>query len=179
MNAKRKTGTGCRLGWHREGRWFVSTQGRSSPTPSRQRHSVAHTVLVALAGCATLLCGLDVALSQEGSVAIELNKLEPQDQGCRIYFVVNNKSPAYQELKLELILFRPDKVVDRRFAVDLGPLKADKRSVKLFDIAGTPCDQVGSFLINVVMECKAESGPVSDCLKNISVSTLTNVQLDK
>jgi hypothetical protein len=63
--------------------------------------------------------------------------------------------------------------------VDLGPLKADKRSVKLFDIEGTSCDQVGSFLINDVMECKAESGPVADCLKTISVSTLTNVQLNK
>lgn len=132
-----------------------------------------------LAGGALFLAGASAALAQDASVAIELNKLEPQGQGCRAYFVVNNKGTAYQELKLDLVLFRPDGVIGRRFAVDLGPLKADKRSVKLFDIDGTTCEEVGSFLINDVMECKAESGPLSDCLKDISVSSLTKVQLNK
>jgi hypothetical protein len=133
-----------------------------------------------------LLLSFGVALAQEGTqegtIAIELNKLEPQDQNCRVYFVIDTKATAYQELKLELVLFGPDKVIDRRFAVGLGPLKAGKRTVRLFDIAGTPCDQIGSFLINNVIECKAESGPVADCLEDISVSThstLTNVQLNK
>ena len=120
------------------------------------------------------------ASGQDNSIAIELNKLEAEGQNCRAYFVVGNKGGTeYQELKLDLVLFRPDGVIGRRFAVDLGPLKADKRSVKLFDIEGTACDQVGSFLINDVMECKTASGPVSDCLKNISVSTRTEVQLNK
>jgi hypothetical protein len=117
--------------------------------------------------------------AQDAAISIELNKLEPQGQGCRAYFVVGNKATEYQELKLDLVLFRPDGVIGRRFAVDLAPLRADKRSVKLFDIEGTKCDEVGSFLINDVMECKAQSGPVSDCLKNISVSTRTKVELNK
>jgi hypothetical protein len=130
--------------------------------------------------CLALTLGLSVAVAQEGGIAIELNKLETQGQGCRAYFVVGNKkSTAYQELKLDLVLFRPDGVIGRRFAVDLGPLKPDKKSVKLFDIEGTTCDQVGSFLINDVMECKSDTGPVADCLKDIGVSTLTNVQLNK
>jgi hypothetical protein len=70
-------------------------------------------------------------------------------------------------------------VIAKRFAVDLAPLKANKRSVKLFDIEGTACDQVGSFLINDVMECKADSGPLTDCLKDISVSSRSDVQLTK
>ena len=116
----------------------------------------------------------------DGRLAIELNKLESQGQGCRAYFVVANKSStAYEQLKLDLVLFRPDGVIGRRFAVDLGPLKPDKKSVKLFDIEGTAWDQVGSFLINDVMECKSDTGPVADCLKDIGVSTLTNVQLNK
>ena len=117
--------------------------------------------------------------TEDAAVSIELNKLEPQGQGCRAYFVVGNKATEYQELKLDLVLFRPDGVIGRRFAVDLAPLKADKRSVKLFDIEGTKCEEVGSFLINDVMECKAQSGPLSDCLKNISVSTRTKVELNK
>lgn len=116
----------------------------------------------------------------EETIAIELNKLEPQDGQCRAYLVINNKSDTeYSELKLDLVLFKPDGVIDRRFAVELAPLKANKRTVKLFDLEGTACSDAGSFLINDVMECKTASGPVPDCLQNIAVSTLTNVQLTK
>ncbi len=128
---------------------------------------------------ASLLLGF-AAAAEEGPIAIELNKLEPQGKQCRAYIVIQNKSATnYQELKLDIVLFRPDGVIAKRFAVDLAPLKAEKRSVKLFDIEGTACDQVGSFLINDVMECKAESGPLTDCLKDISVSSRTDVQLTK
>ncbi len=137
---------------------------------------------------AALALGLGAALAQDSTPAspsstpatsIELNKLEAQGKGCRAYFKVANTGPAYEVFKLDLVLFRPDAVIERRFAVDLGPLKADKTTVKLFDIDGTACDQIGSFLINDVMECKAESGSVSDCLKSISVSSRANVKLDK
>ena len=69
-----------------------------------------------------------------GAISIELNKLEAQGSQCRAYFVVTNKNAAnYQELKLDLVLFRPDGVIGRRFAVDLAPLKSNKRTVKLFE----------------------------------------------
>lgn len=115
-----------------------------------------------------------------GAIAIELNKLETQGSQCRAYFVITNKNGAnYEELKLDLVLFKPDGVIGRRFAVDLAPLKSNKKTVKLFELAETACDDVGSLLINEVMGCKAESGPVDDCLTNISVSSLTKAQLTK
>ena len=66
-----------------------------------------------VAGFATVLSlDLGVAVAQESGIAIELNKLEPQGQGCRAYFVVGNKTKtAYEELKLDLVLFRPDGVI--------------------------------------------------------------------
>ena len=73
--------------------------------------------------------------AKAGSLTIELNKLEPQKDSCRAYVVVtNNSSTVYQALKLDLVLFQPDGVIGRRFALDLGPVKAQKRSVKLFDL---------------------------------------------
>jgi hypothetical protein len=141
--------------------------------------------LKALAATASIaitasLLGFGAAGAEEGSIAIELNKLEPQGQQCRAYLVIQNKGDTdYSELKLDLVLFRPDGVIGRRFAVELAPLKPNKRTVKLFDLEATACDEVGSFLINDVMECKAASGPVADCLQNITTSTLTNVQLNK
>lgn len=121
--------------------------------------------------------GADAA---QASVAIELNKLESKGSDCRAYFVIDNKSDkAYETLKLDFILFRPDGIIDQRFAVELAPLKAKKRTVKLFDVASTSCDDVGSFLINDVMECKAGSADVADCLDNLAVSSRTDNALNK
>jgi len=129
---------------------------------------------------AALIFGAGAAKAEDGSIAIELNTLEPQGGQCRAYFVVNNKSSTnYKQLKLDLMLFRPDGVIGQRFAVDLAPLKANKRTVKLFDIADMACDQVGSFLINDVMECTVDTGAVTDFLKELSVSSRTDNQLTK
>ena len=129
---------------------------------------------------ALLLFGLGTATAEDGSLAIELNKLEAQGEDCRAYFVIDNKKDtAYDELTLDLVLFRPDGVIGQRFAVELAPLKAKKRTVKLFDVAGTSCDEVGSFLINEVMECKTSTGEAADCLQDISVSSRTDNELTK
>ena len=114
------------------------------------------------------------------AASIELNKLETYDKGCRAYVVVNNPSDtAYQAFKLDLVLFQTDGVISRRFALDLAPLKAQKKSVKLFELDGIACDRIGSFLINDVMDCKADAGPAPDCLQRLTTSTLTNVQFSK
>ena len=120
------------------------------------------------------------AHAEPPGISVELNKLEPQGTGCRAYLVVNNESPTvYQTLKLDLVLFQPDGVIGRRFAIDLAPLKATKRAVKLFDLDGVACDKIGSFLINEAVECKSAAGPVNDCLAAITVKSLTSVQLTK
>lgn len=117
--------------------------------------------------------------AKAAGVTIELNKLEPQKESCRAYVVVtNNSSTVYQVLKLDLVLFQPDGVIGRRFALDLGPLKAQKRSVKLFDL-DMPCDQVGSLLINDVLECNGETGSIPNCLADMTATSLAKAKLSK
>ncbi|MBX9683652.1 MAG: hypothetical protein K2X41_07665 [Hyphomicrobium sp.] len=113
-------------------------------------------------------------------MSVELNKLETFDKGCRAYIVVNNTTDqSYQALKLDLVLFQTDAVIGRRFALDLAPLKAQKKSVKLFEIDQMACDKIGSFLINDVIDCKTEAGPVDACLQRLATSSLSTVQLSK
>ena len=129
---------------------------------------------------AALILGTDVPASSDPStLSVELNKLESQKDSCRAYFVItNNGATAYKVLKLDLIQFQPDGIIGKRFAIDLGPLTPQKRSVKLFDI-DTPCDQVGSFLINDVVECTGDQGALSNCLAEITPSSLAKQQLTK
>ena len=147
---------------------------RSSVTPR------AWSRVVMIYTMAAVFCLASGARADQDTLTIELNKLKSQGTQCRAYFVINNKkNTSYQQLKLDLVLFHPDGVIGSRFAVDLGPLKANKRMVKLFELTDTPCDQVGSFLINDVVECKTESGPLSNCLDEISVSSLASAKLTK
>jgi hypothetical protein len=125
-------------------------------------------------------CLAGAAHADPAGISVELNKLEPLEKGCRAYVVVtNNTETAYQALKLDLVLFQPDGVISRRYAIDLAPVKAGKRSVKLFDIDTVSCEGIGSFLINDVVDCKSETGPLDNCLANLSVSSLNKVQLTK
>ena len=78
-----------------------------------------------LLACTAALAGSFVGLSITPSlaadqpaapaVALELNKLEPTDKGCRAYMVVNNPTDTvYQTYKLDLVLFQADGVIGRR-----------------------------------------------------------------
>ena len=130
-------------------------------------------------GSALLAPGM--AQAQEASVTVELNKLEAQGKSCRVFMLIGNKSDlVYQSLKLDLILFRPDGVIERRLALDLAPLRANKTSVKTFDLDALECGGFSSVLINDAIECKSEGGAVSDCLDRLAVaSRATSVKFSK
>ena len=152
-----------------------------SSSKRRPKSGLTQRILVAaLAAASIVVLRPAITAAEEGGVAIELNKLEAKNSDCRAYFVIDNKSDkTYETLKLDFILFRPDGIIDQRFAVELAPLKAKKRTVKLFDVANTSCDEVGSFLINDVMDCKAGGADVSDCLEDLAVSSRTDNELNK
>jgi len=117
--------------------------------------------------------------SGEG-ITLELNKLEKSDKGCRAYVVVTNPTQTtYDAFKLDLVLFQADGVIGRRLALDLSPVRPDKRTVKLFELEGTKCDEIGSFLVNDVLECRTPAGPATDCLAHLKVKSLTKVEISK
>ncbi|MGQ0457091.1 MAG: hypothetical protein ACT4OU_08515 [Hyphomicrobium sp.] len=120
------------------------------------------------------------AAADEPGLALELNKLEPIDKGCRAYVVVTNKTDStYEAFKLDLVLFQNDGVIGRRFSLDLAPVRPQKKAVKLFEIDGMACDKIGQFLINDVIDCKVDQGATPNCLRRLSTSSLTTVQLSK
>ena len=126
-------------------------------------------------------CLCAAAIAEPAGLTVELNKLEPQGTGCRAYLVVNNESTT----PVPGAEARPRPVPARRrhrTPVRHRPRAAQapsKRAVKLFDLDGVACDKIGSFLINEVVECKTDAGPVNDCLAGITVKSLTSVQLTK
>jgi hypothetical protein len=113
------------------------------------------------------------------ALAVELNKLEPSGAACRVNFVVRNASAsAYDELRLDLVVFGRDGVIARRLAANLAPLPPEKTSVKLFDLPDTDCASVGSILLNDVLSCSGGSAP-PDCLGAVSVSSRAAIPFDR
>lgn len=114
------------------------------------------------------------------TVAIELNKLEPQGEACRAYLVVkNNGEEGFDSLKLDLVMFDRAGVVAKRLAVQAAPLPAGKTSLKVFDIEGNDCADIGSILLNDVMDCAPAPGTGAGCLAVIAVSARGEVTFVK
>lgn len=123
----------------------------------------------------TLLLAAPAAANEP--IRLELNRLEPVGKGCRVYLVVANPDPApLKSLKLDLVLFGTDGVIDRRLALEAGPLRAGKTSVKLFDLADYPCESLGSVLVNDILACEADGvGAPGDCFDRLALSTRASV----
>jgi hypothetical protein len=114
------------------------------------------------------------------AVRVELNKLEPQDGACRAYLVFQNRTQSsFSGRTLDLVMFDNEGVIAKRLAVDAAPLPADKTSVKLFDIEGVACDNIGRILINDVLDCQDETGERQDCVALIGPSSRSDVSLVK
>ena len=109
---------------------------------------------------------------------VELNKLEPQGEACRLYLVfANDTAREFSAFKLDLVLFGRDGVIARRLAVDAGPLRAHRTSVRLFDLPRVECAGVARVLVNEVLECRAGTEEVSDCESLVTVSSRADVEM--
>lgn len=118
-----------------------------------------------LAAAGTLLSHPALAAS---GVSVELNRLEPKDNGCQISIVVANPSDkALDSLKLDLVFFNKESVISKRLAVEAGPVRASKTTVKLFNAADAKCDEIGRVLLNDVTACGSEQ----DCLALVTTSS--------
>ncbi len=115
-----------------------------------------------------------------GSLRIELNKLEPQDGACRANLVFENRTGAsFSNLTLDLVMFDSEGVIAKRLAVNAAPLPAEKTSVKLFDIEGLACANIGRILINDALDCVDEGGEISECVTRIEPSSRSQAPLIK
>ena len=88
-------------------------------------------------------------------------------------------------MRLDLIIFGSDDVIARRVALDLAPLAPHKTAVRLFDLAGQPCDGIGQMLVNDVLACQqGPAAPAPDqqrqaCLDRLQLASRTKAELVK
>ena len=126
-----------------------------------------------------LVCVASLSQSAE-PINIELNKLEPVKGACRAYLVLTNPAvQAYTSFKLDLVIFDQGGVIAKRLALNMAPIRANKTSVKLFDIAGLKCEGIGRVLINDVVGCSSDSGELTGCITQVKPQSRAGVPFIK
>ena len=121
------------------------------------------------------------AAPAEGSaISIELNKLEPAQNACRGYFVVDNRSPKpLKELQIDVFLFDKQDVVLRRVALTFPNVRTSRMKVVLFDLADIKCEDIGRLLVNDVLACTdADGAAIEGCADIVGVTTRTAAKFD-
>jgi hypothetical protein len=120
------------------------------------------------------------AQAAEGSLGIELNKLENTKEGCRSVFVFDNQTGhELDRFRIDLILFDPAGVYTKQLLLDLAPLYQDKKTVASFLLDDAPCAQIGSILVNDVPWCEDGSGAKVDCVGLLEVRSRSGTPLQK
>ena len=156
--------------------WNFRSASRLLPRLALARFALAAAFgLAGWAGVAPL-----AVQAQETGIAIELNKLEEQQNACRVYMLFENPGQTqFDEFQLDLVLFDTNGVIARRLSLDAAPLRADKTSVKLFDIDGLACPKIGRILLNDMLACADSTGKRNDCLKLIKPSSRVDAKFVK
>ena len=107
-----------------------------------------------LALCLAALPLAPVLAEDAPALSVELNKLEQIGTDCRSYMVLANQTGAVLDrLSLDLVVFDTSGVIDRRLAVELGPVAPGRTQVKVFDMSDLDCGQVARVLMNDVLAC--------------------------
>jgi hypothetical protein len=118
--------------------------------------------------------------AQDGSLEIELNKLEDTDEGCRSLFVFDNRTGhELHRFRIDLILFDPKGVYKKQLLLDMAPLEDEKKTLASFLLGEWPCDQVGSILINGLPQCDNGAGEAVECVDMLEVGSRSEVPLEK
>lgn len=133
----------------------------------------AAAVLIGLAAAAP-------ASADEARIGIELNKLEPAENACRSYIVVRNPAEqTFTAFNMEVLVFDTDGVIQNRIAMDLAPIRPNKTSVLIVNLAGIQCDKIGEVLVNSFLDCERGEERLGDCLARVDLSSKTAARLFK
>ena len=110
------------------------------------------------------------AAQDTGGIAVDLNRLDPVDNACRLTFVADNVLAPLTTLALETVLFDQVGRVAALTLFDFADLPQGARRVRQFDVAGIACADVAQVLINGVAACTGDTTTPTTCAQALRVT---------
>ena len=136
------------------------------------------TIALGLAAVFTLTILGSPAQAQEGSLSLELNRMDQQAEACRFDWRISNRSPSLiQDFTADFVLFDKEGVNIARMSIPFGALAREKSVLRSFQLTPFDCALVGEVLFNEVAACTAD--PELDCVAVIGVSSRATVPLTR
>ncbi|MFN3662368.1 hypothetical protein [Yoonia sp.] len=117
-----------------------------------------------------LAVATSAAAQEDGGIALDLNRLDPVQDACRLTFVADNSLADLSALALETVLFDRDGRVAALTLFDFGDLPEGARRVRQFDVAGQDCAGIAQVLINGVASCAGAELEARDCAQALRVT---------
>jgi hypothetical protein len=124
-------------------------------------------VRLAIALC---LAASAVMADAGGRIALDLNRLDPVDAGCRLTFVVQNDLTDLEGLVVETVIFDPAGRVAAFSLFDFGALPLGAMRARQFDLAGQGCDDVAQVLANGVASCTGDGVDAPVCARALDLT---------
>jgi len=137
------------------------------------RASAAVPVLLAIGGAGEA-AAQDKAAS---GLALELNRLEQVEAGCRLAFVAQNGLAGdLENVSLEIVIFDEQGQVQRLTVFDFGALPAGRPRVRQFELPQTQCGSVGRILVNGVSQCTGKGIAPGACEAGLKLENRTKTE---
>ena len=112
------------------------------------------------------------AQAMDKAITLELNGLQPSDQGCRISFVVTSSLDRdVSRIAYEMVLFDKAGLVERMTVLALKDAPAGKTRVRQFDLAQADCANISRVLVNDATACEGDGLQADDCMTLLRTST--------
>ncbi len=116
------------------------------------------------------------------TLTLELNRLDTERGGCRIFFLVKNPSDRdFSKLDLDIAFFDKKEIIIGRTNIEFGRIRKQKTTLHSVSFADFDCAKVGKVLLNDVVACGAQTtgGKKQDCLDLVTLSYRGKVEFFK
>ncbi|WP_116599090.1 hypothetical protein [Primorskyibacter marinus] len=126
------------------------------------------------------LCASPLAAQEDaaGKLTIELNSVEPEQDNCRMSFVIlNGHDDDIKSAVFEAVLFDIDGRVDRLTLFDFGALPASRPRVRQFVVPQLACDQLARVLINGAQTCETDVARKDLCTKQLDLKSRIEIEV--
>ena len=146
------------------------------------REQILRGVVLAMAVTAFLpaTANRSANADEAAKLGVELNKIEPSEDGCRLSLVLRNKvGQAMDGVLLDLFFFDKKDIIASRLVVNAGSVPTGKTLVKIFDMPSKGCDELGWVLLNDATHCGPAADPAASCVGTIELSSKAPISLRK
>ncbi len=127
---------------------------------------------------AVILLAAPMAYAQ--SLTVELNKLEDVETGCQAFFLFQNDRPeSLSAFEMSLAILSSEGIIDRLLTIDAAPLPAERTTLKLFEIPGAQCGEIGEILLHDIPACTPQNGVEQDCFSFLELNSRASAPLVK